>query len=123
MPSINIEIKESAHYPINAGKVRFEQELDFSEQNIPRLENLLELVYLRFFNLPKNEKTSYGFSQTVNMWGSGLGEFIRLKRGCTWILKSIEFHIDTLMGYYGYRISSFMWYSREIGSSIESRVI
>jgi hypothetical protein len=123
MSAINIEIKESAHYPINAGKVRCGQKVNLSEQNITRFENLLELVYLRFFNLPENEKTSNVFSQTANMWGSGLGEFIRLKRGRTWILKSIEFHIDTLMGYYGYRISGFMWYSREIGSSIESRVI
>jgi hypothetical protein len=120
MSTINIENKETAHYLIKVGKVRFGQEVDFSEQYITRIENLFELVYLRFFILPKNEKTSNVISQTANMWGSGLGELIRLKRGRIWILKGIEWHKYPLRGHNGCRISGFMWHIREIGSSSES---
>ncbi len=122
MSTISIDIKEAAHYPIKAGNERFGQELDFSEQSIARLENLLELVYQRFFILPKNEKTSNAFSQTANMWGNYLGVHIRLKQGIPWILKSTEWHGYPLSGHYGYRISGFMWHIREIDSSFESGV-
>jgi hypothetical protein len=122
MSAINIEIKVSAHYAFKAGNEKFGQELVFSELSIDKLENLLKHSYLRFFNLPKYEKTSNVISQIANMWGSYLGVLIRLKQGSIWILKSTERYVYPLMGHCGYRISGFMWHIREIGSSFEHAV-
>jgi hypothetical protein len=90
MSNINKEMKEVADYAINAGKERFRQELDYSEQSIDKLDNLLEQAYQSFSNLPKNKKTSNSLTLTAYIWGSYLGEFIRVKWGGTWKLKGSE---------------------------------
>src|SRR4030066_804045 len=90
MSNIKKEMKEAADYAIKAGRERFGQELDFSEQSIDKLDNLLEQAYQSFFNLPKNKKTSKALTLTANIWGSYLGEFMRLKWGGTWIHNGSE---------------------------------
>jgi hypothetical protein len=90
MSNINDEIKATADYAIKSAKEKFGQELDYSDQSIEKLENLLEQAYRSFFNLPKDEKTSNAISRTANIWGNYLGEFMRLKWGGTWILKGSE---------------------------------
>jgi hypothetical protein len=90
MSNINGEMKAAADYAIKSAKEKFGQELDYSDQSIEKLENLLEQAYRSFFNLPKDEKTSNAISRTANIWGIYLGEFMRLKWGGTWILKGSE---------------------------------
>jgi hypothetical protein len=122
MSTINIEVKEAAHYAFKTGKERFGQELDFSKPNITWLENLLDPVYQRFFILPRDEMTSTVISQTANLRGSYLGKVIRLKRGRTRILKGRFWHVYLLRWNFGYRTSGFMSHIRETGSSFESGV-
>jgi hypothetical protein len=90
MANFNDEMKALANYAIRAAKEKFGQELDFSGQSIDKLENLLELAYQSFFYIPKDEKTRNAISRTANIWGSYLGEFMRLKWGGTWIEKDSE---------------------------------
>jgi hypothetical protein len=90
MSKIKKEMKEVADYAIKAGKERFGQELDFSEQSIDKLENLLDQAYQTFSNFTKDKKTSDSLTITAYIWGSYLGEFMRLKWGGRWILKSSE---------------------------------
>jgi hypothetical protein len=90
MSNINGEMKAAADYAIKSAKEKYGQELDYSDQSIEKLENLLEQAYRSFFNLPKDEKTGNAISRTANIWGNYLGEFMRLKWGGTWILKGSE---------------------------------
>jgi hypothetical protein len=94
MSNINGEMKAAADYAIKSAKEKFGQELDYSDQSIEKLENLLEQAYRSFFNLPKDEKTGNAISRTANIWGNYLGEFMRLKWGGTWILKGSEWLIS-----------------------------
>jgi competence protein ComEC len=90
MSDINSEMKAAADYAIRSAKEKFGQELDFSDQSIDKLENLLDQAYQSLSNLPKDEKTSNAISMAANIWGSYLGEFMRLKWGGTWTLKASE---------------------------------
>ena len=90
MSNINDEMKATADYARKSAKEMFGQELDYTEQSIDKLENLLDQAYQSFANLPKDEKTKSAINRTVNIWGSYLGEYMRLKWGGTWILKDSE---------------------------------
>ena len=90
MSNINDEMKATADYAIKSAKEMFGQELGYTEQNIDKLDNLLDQAYQSFGNLPKDEKTKSAINRTANIWGSYLGEFMRLKWGGTWIQKGSE---------------------------------
>jgi hypothetical protein len=90
MSDINSEMKATADYAIKSAKEKFGQELDFSEQSIDKLENLLRQACLSFPVRARDEKIGNEITRTANIWGSYLGEFIRQKLGGTWILKSSE---------------------------------
>ena len=53
MSNINDEMKATADYAINAAKKGLRQELDFSEQSISKLENILGQIYWGFSNHPR----------------------------------------------------------------------
>ena len=90
MADLNDEMKLTADYAIKAAKERFGQELDFSEESIPKLENLLAQIYQTFSNNGKDEEASTVISDTATLWGSYLGEYMRRKWGGTWILKGSD---------------------------------
>jgi hypothetical protein len=90
LSNINIEMKATADYAIIAAKEKFGQELDFSEQSIIRLENLLGQVYQTFSNNPNDEETGNVISNTAILWGSYLGDYMVMKWGGTWILKGSD---------------------------------
>jgi len=90
MTDINGEMKAAADYAIRSAKDKFGQELDFSDQSTDKLENLLDQAYRSFSNQPKDENTNTAITRTANIWGSYLGEFMRLKWGGTWTLKGSE---------------------------------
>jgi hypothetical protein len=90
MSNINDEMKSTADYAIKSAKEKYGQELDFSEQSIAIFENLLDQVYQSLSNLPNDERSSDTISQSANIWGSYLGEYMRLKWGGTWTLNGSD---------------------------------
>jgi len=90
MSNLNDDMKSTADYAINAAKQRFGHELDFSEQSIARLEDILGQIYWGFSNHPKDDGKSGIIYNTAVIWGSYLGEYIRLKWGGTWMLKDSD---------------------------------
>jgi hypothetical protein len=90
MPNINDEMKATAEYAIKAANQRFKQDLDYSEESIPKLDKILEQIYWGFSNHPKDEGEGGVIYNAAIIWGSYLGEYMRLKWGGTWMLKGSE---------------------------------
>ena len=90
MSKINDLMKASSDYAIIEAKERFGQVLDFSEESIVKLESILEQVYQHFANLTKDEETNKAITDASVLWGSYLGEYIRVKWGGTWIGKGSD---------------------------------
>ena len=90
MSNINDEMKSTADYAIKSAKEKYGQELDFSEQSIVIYENLLDQVYQSLSNLPNDDHSSSTISQTADIWGSYLGEYMCLKWGGTWTLNGSD---------------------------------
>src|SRR4030042_3937938 len=90
MSTINDEMKATAEYAIKAAEQRFQQELDYSEQSIATLDNILEQIYWGFSFHPKDEAEGGLIYNTAMIWGSYLGEYLRLKWGGTWTLKGSD---------------------------------
>jgi hypothetical protein len=90
MSDVNDEMKAVADYAIKSAKERFGQVLDFSEQSIALLENILEKIYWGFSSYPKEEEKGGVIFNTAVIWGSFLGEYMRLKWGGKWVLKGSD---------------------------------
>lgn len=90
MSNINDLMKATADYAIIEAKERFGQELDYSEQSIVNLENLLGQIYQSFSEQAKDKDTNNEISDSAILWGSYLGEYMRLKWGGTWIHKGSD---------------------------------
>ena len=74
----------------NQREERFSQELDYSDQSIARLENITTQIYWGFSSREKNARQDGLVYNTAVIWGSYLGEYMRLKWGGTWILKGSD---------------------------------
>ena len=87
MSDVNEEMKSTAYFAIKSAKDRYGQNLDFSAQSIPRLENLLGHIYWGFSNHTKDEGENGVIFNTAIIWGSYLGEYMRLMWGGKWVVK------------------------------------
>ena len=87
MSDVNEEMKSTAYFAIKSAKDRYGQNLDFSEQSIAKLEYLLEQIYWGFSGQTRDEGEGGLIFNTAIIWGSYLGEYMRLKWGGTWISK------------------------------------
>jgi hypothetical protein len=87
MTDLNDEMKTNAEEAITAAKRRFELKLDYSDQSIVKLENLLGLVYWGFYN---NNNNIVEIKDAAKIWGSYLGEYMRRKWDGTWLLKDSD---------------------------------
>ena len=84
---INNEMKQAAEYAISVARKTYGKVLDYSEDSIPHLDELLKQVYQQFRN--QNEdivSSSNALKVNAAIWGSYLGEIIREKVGGTWIV-------------------------------------
>ena len=90
MSNVNEEMKAVADYAIKSAKLRFGQSLDFSEQSIAILENILEKIYWGFSSHPREEEKGGVLYNTAVIWGSYLGEYMCLKWGGKWMLKGSD---------------------------------
>jgi len=90
LSDINYQIQQKADLAIKSAKDSFGQELDYSEQSIAMLDNILMQIYSSQSNLPKNDETNNTINDTAALWGSFLGEYMCRKWGGSWILKGSE---------------------------------
>jgi hypothetical protein len=88
--NINAEMKASADYAIKRAKDRFGQELDFSEESLVKLNNILGQIYWGFSNHTKDEAKNGLIFNTAIIWGSYLGEYMCKEWGGTWIIKGSD---------------------------------
>ena len=90
MPNINVDMKSTADFAIKSARVRFTQDLDYSDQSIIRLENIITQIYWGFSSRDKNAREDGLIYNTAVIWGSYLGEYMHLKWGGTWVLKGSD---------------------------------
>jgi hypothetical protein len=93
MAEIAEEMKQLADYAIKSARDRYHKDLDFSEQSLIVLDNILYKIYWGF-----SGRTDDGDDggegglvyNTALIWGSYLGEYIIFKWGGKWIQKGSE---------------------------------
>ena len=87
MNNINDEMKETAYYAIKVARERYRQELNYSEQSIKLLDNILGHIYWGFSSRLDDEGQNGLIFNTAVIWGSYLGEYLRRIWGGTWVQK------------------------------------
>ena len=90
MPEINDEMRVTADYAITSAKERYGLVLDYTEDSLVLLGNILEKIYWGFSSHTRTEGQDGLIYNTAIIWGSYVGEYMRLKWGGTWILKGSE---------------------------------
>jgi regulator of extracellular matrix RemA (YlzA/DUF370 family) len=90
MAEINDEMKEMADYAVKSAKDRYKKDLDFSEQSIIILDNILTKIYWGFSGRTDDGGESGLVYNTALIWGSYLGEYMIFKWGGKWILKGSD---------------------------------
>jgi hypothetical protein len=133
MTNLNVDRKSNADFAVKSAHDRFHLELDYSDQSIAKLENIITQIYWGFTSRDKDVKDGLIYN-TALIWGSYLGEFMRNKWGGTWVLKgsdptisikNIEFApialiLHKISDHPEYSLESFLI---EAGKRIPSRVI
>lgn len=83
--NIEEDIKQNANHAISWAKSEFKLDLDYSEKSLQELEKLLQEASNRYKNLTEQKvPTGMILTQTVNLWGAYLGEYIQKKYGGHW---------------------------------------
>jgi hypothetical protein len=90
MAEINDEMKEMADYAVKSAKDRYKKDLDFSDQSIIILDNILTKIYWGFSGRTDDGGESGLVYNTALIWGSYLGEYMIFKWGGKWIVKGSE---------------------------------
>ncbi len=90
MPEINDEMRVTADYAITSAKERYGLVLDYTEDSLVLLGNILEKIYWGFSSHTRSEGQDGLIYNTAIIWGSYVGEYMRLKWGGTWILKGSD---------------------------------
>jgi hypothetical protein len=90
MSTINEEMKETADYAIKSAKSRYKKDLDFSDQSITILENILSKISWGFSG-PVDDASEGGLAYNhALIWGSYLGEYMISKWGGKWIQRDSD---------------------------------
>jgi hypothetical protein len=90
MSDVNVEMRETANYAISIAKERYGLVLDYSEESLSILDGILVKIYWGFSGHSTIEGKGGLVYNTAMIWGSYLGEYMRLKWGGTWIYKGTE---------------------------------
>lgn len=86
--NVNDDMIKLAKFAVSTAKEKFSRTLDFSEKTLPALDSLLDQAYSRFSDLAKQDKLrDESVRYTAKVWGSYLGEVIRLNLGGQWLQK------------------------------------
>jgi hypothetical protein len=133
MPNLNIDMKSTADFAVKSARDRFQLDLDYSDESISKLENIVTQIYWGFTSRDKDAKDGLVYNTAV-IWGSYLGEYMRQKWGGTWVLrgsdptitiKNIEFApialiLNKITDHPEYSLESFI---KEAGKRIPSRLV
>jgi hypothetical protein len=85
MSTIKEEMKETADYAIKIANDRYKKDLDFSEQSITVLDNILTKISWGFSGpVVGDAKSGLAYNHAL-IWGSYLGEYMISKWGGKWI--------------------------------------
>ncbi len=123
MPDVNEEIKSDAEFAIKVASERYMLVLDYSEQSIAGLERILEKIYWGFSGRSSSEGEGGLVYNTAIIWGSYLGEYMRLRWGGDWkikddhrvlLIKDKEFNPISLVfqkitGRINYKVSDYLY--------------
>ena len=90
MSTIKEEMKETADYAIKAAKDRYKKDLDFSEQSITILENILTKISWGFSGPVEDGGESGLANNHAQIWGSYLGEYMISRWGGKWIQRDSD---------------------------------
>jgi hypothetical protein len=90
MPTVNDEMKEIADYAVKSARDRYKKDLDFSEQSLIILDNILTKIYWGFSGRTEEDGESGLVYNTALIWGSYLGEYMIFKWGGKWIMKGSD---------------------------------
>ena len=90
MADVNEEMKEMADYAVKSAKDRYKKDLDYSEQSLIILDNILTKIYWGFSGRTDNGAEGGLVYNTALIWGSYLGEFMIFKWGGKWVLKGSD---------------------------------
>ncbi len=90
MPDINEEMRLTAEFAISTAKERYGLVLDYSEESLAILDDVLEKIYWGFSSHARDEGEGGLIFNTAIIWGSYLGEYMRLKWGGTWLVNGTE---------------------------------
>jgi hypothetical protein len=90
MPTVNEEMKEIADYAVKSARDRYKKNLDFSEESLNVLDNILTKIYWGFSGRTDENGESGLVYNTALIWGSYLGEYMIYKWGGKWILQGSE---------------------------------
>jgi len=85
--NVKIQMQQSANYAVIVAREKFGVNLDFTENNLEQLDNLLQQAYEYYKPLKSDEKsTNLHIEKNVRVWGGYFGEVIRRNLGGEWII-------------------------------------
>lgn len=88
----NDDIKRLSSFGVNAAKERFGVTLDYSENSLQDLDNILEKAYIRFNDMALEGKlTEDSIKRTSKIWGCYLGAVIQENIGGYWVKENGNF--------------------------------
>jgi hypothetical protein len=90
MTDLNEEMRATADFAVNSAKIDYRLDLDYSEESLAVLDNILGKVYWEYSSEPAVEKENSLIYNKSIIWGAYLGEYMRLKWSGTWVLNGNE---------------------------------
>ena len=123
MSDLNDEMKATADYAVKSAKNRYSLNLDYSEESITALDGILEKMYWGFSSRIDDRGRDGLIYNTAIIWGSYLGEYMRLKWGGSWKLKGtqqliviknkefspISFVYQKITGHFNYKLEDYLF--------------
>ena len=123
MSDLNAEMKATADYAVKSAKNRYNLNLDYTEQSIIALDGILEKMYWGFSSRIDDRGKDGLIYNTAIIWGSYLGEYMRLKWGGSWKLKGnqqvivinnkefspVSFVYQKITGHFNYKLEDYLF--------------
>ena len=133
MSDVNEEMKATADYAVKSAKNRYNLILDYSEQSIAALDGILEKMYWGFSSRVDDKGKDGLIYNTAIIWGSYLGEYMRLKWGGSWKVKGtqqvisiknkefspISFVYQKITGHFNYKLEDYLFETNQVVGPIQ----
>lgn len=87
-----------AQLAVKAGKMQWQESLDFSADSLDPIERILSAIHSRAQKTPADALPAEALAEAANMWGVYYGEVIRRRYGGQWSLSADGVHQIDLSG-------------------------